>query len=155
MSNIVSKSFGVSCPNLTKARAALKTLGSNGDARGCLQAIKKGFQKWGQPVRTKILYVTPKDKGILRGSIRVKSNTKGSKATIEFSAGGAAAAYAEAIHEHPSEASPPSWKGKELNWTTPGTGTHYIEIPVKEDLPKLDDVVADSVNRAIKRVMPK
>jgi hypothetical protein len=44
---------------------------------------------------------------------------------IQF--GGTAAPYAVALHEHESEASPPTWRGKTLKFTKAGTGTKYLE----------------------------
>lgn len=45
--------------------------------------------------------------------------------------GGAAMPYAEAVHEHVSRHSPPSWKGLSINWNVPGTGPKYLEIPFR------------------------
>lgn len=44
--------------------------------------------------------------------------------------GGPSAPYALAIHEHPSDASPPSWQGKQLTFNVPGTGTKYLYKPL-------------------------
>lgn len=45
--------------------------------------------------------------------------------------GGAASAYALAIHEHESGHSPRTWKGVELTFSRPGTGVKYLEIPLR------------------------
>ena len=48
--------------------------------------------------------------------------------------GGSAAAYAAAIHEHPSSASPPSWEGKVIKFNRSGgsqRGVKYLERPMR------------------------
>ena len=55
---------------------------------------------------------------------------KGNKVSVEMGYGGDAAAYALAIHEHPSRHSPPSWEGKEIHWRRAGSGPKYLEKPV-------------------------
>jgi hypothetical protein len=40
--------------------------------------------------------------------------------------------YAQAVHEHPSYHSPPSWQGKVINWTKPGTGPKFLERPLRQ-----------------------
>ena len=46
--------------------------------------------------------------------------------------GGAAAAYAQAVHEHPSSSSPPSWKGKIIKFRGGRQrGVKYLERPMR------------------------
>jgi hypothetical protein len=53
----------------------------------------------------------PVDAHTLEGSGHVKpARVAGTRATVEIGFGGNASAYALAIHEHPSQHSPPSWK---------------------------------------------
>lgn len=47
---------------------------------------------------------------------------------IRYGVGGAQP-YALAVHEHPSEHSPPSWHGKTVNFTV--GGPKYLEIPLR------------------------
>jgi len=56
---------------------------------------------------------------------------EGFGAGVTIGYGGAASAYAIAVHETPSKYDPPSWKGKggNLNWSKPGTGPKYLERP--------------------------
>ena len=55
----------------------------------------------------------PVDKGTLRQSGTVGDPVRNEdEITISMGYGGAAAAYATALHEHPSESSPPTWEGK-------------------------------------------
>ena len=71
--------------------------------------------------------------GTLRSSGHVKEPVrKRNKVTVELGFGGAASAYALAVHEHPSRYSPPSWDGKTINWNAAGTGPKYLETPVRE-----------------------
>lgn len=75
----------------------------------------------------------PVDLGTLRASGMVGNPVEvGDNLTVTLSYGGAAAAYATAIHEHPSSATPPSWEGKELTFTKPNTGHKYLERPLNE-----------------------
>ena len=72
----------------------------------------------------------PVDLGTLRASGHVqppKITALGAEVTMGY--GGAAAPYALAIHEHPSQFSPPSWSGG-VNFRL--GGPKYLEIPVNE-----------------------
>ncbi len=51
--------------------------------------------------------------------------------SIEFG-GGRVDEYAIPVHEHPSAHSPPSWSGKTIRWSKPGTGPKYLERPIKQ-----------------------
>ena len=92
------------------------------------------------------------DGGILRSSGVVhKPVRKGSGFSITLSYGGAAQAYALAVHEHLSEHSPPSWivaelSGKGINWSVDGTGPKFLEEPINEALP----TIADNIGHRIK-----
>ncbi len=69
----------------------------------------------------------------LRSSGHVKPAViKPRSASVILGFGGAAADYAQAVHEFPSKFSPPSWQGKtSLNWNAAGTGPKFLEKPVK------------------------
>lgn len=70
------------------------------------------------------------DGGTLKASGYVELPViEGNEVSVTMGFGGAASAYALALHEHPSDASPPSWKGKELHFSVEGTGTKYLERP--------------------------
>ena len=69
--------------------------------------------------------------GTLRASGHVNPvEIKGGNISVTMGYGGAAAPYAEAIHEHPSGASPPSWRGKTLNFYSGGDRRKYLEKPL-------------------------
>lgn len=70
------------------------------------------------------------DGGTLKASGHVQLPViDGNEVSVTMGFGGAASAYALAIHEHPSAASPPSWSGKELHFSVPGTGSKFLERP--------------------------
>lgn len=75
--------------------------------------------------------------GTLRASGHVQDpEYLGTNISVTLGFGGAASDYAVAVHEHLSEHSPPSWRGKEdLDWTIPGTGPKFLEGPLKESKP--------------------
>ena len=56
----------------------------------------------------------------------------GGRISVSLTYGGAASAYALAIHEHPSGHSPPSWRGKPVVFSPAGTGPKYLERPLME-----------------------
>lgn len=74
----------------------------------------------------------PKEFGVLRGSIWAQRNTGSGDeiAATVHAGGGEPEEYAVAVHEHPSAMSPPSWQGKTITWTYPGTGAKFVERPM-------------------------
>lgn len=86
----------------------------------------------------------PVDKGTLRNSGVVGDPVKdGDTILISIGYGGAAAAYATALHEFPSESSPPTWEGKALTFTKPGTGPKYLERPLMKAVDGMTERLAD------------
>lgn len=91
------------------------------------------------------------DGGTLRASGHVDEPVrKGRHISVVLSYGGAASAYAIAVHEHLSEHSPPSWvsaeqSGHGIHWTTPGTGPKFLEGPINEAVPTLAADIAEMV----------
>lgn len=73
------------------------------------------------PVETEELKDSGRVENILRGT--------GREVAIRFGGTPETEPYAIAVHEHLSAASPPSWKGKTIRWSKPGTGPKYLEIP--------------------------
>ncbi len=83
-----------------------------------------------QLIMTEAKKLTPVDQNPLRSSGHVKRpKITRTKAEVTLGFGGAASAYALAIHEHPSRHSPPSWKDG-ASFTS--GGPKYLERPVKE-----------------------
>lgn len=75
--------------------------------------------------------VAPDGGGTLRASGKVGlPEFRGANISVSMGYGGSAAPYAEAIHEHPSGASPPSWQGKSLNFHLGGDRRKYLEKPL-------------------------
>lgn len=69
--------------------------------------------------------------GTLRGSGHVGQPERiGRRIRVALSYGGAARAYALAIHEHPSPSSPPSWRGVIVRFHPAGHGPKYLERPL-------------------------
>jgi hypothetical protein len=80
----------------------------------------------------------PEDKRILRNSGRVDDpEVSGTVISCSITYGGLAGAYAIAVHEHPSNFSPPSWQGVEVTFHPAGRGPEYLKIPLFEAIPTL------------------
>lgn len=127
----------INCPRMRELSARLK------EFRGSsVQAIARGMRAWGETTRTAAIKVTPKDWGTLRNTIFVDQNTTGEQTRLTIGAGGPAAPYAVVVHE----------KLSGVNWRTPGTGPKYLENPIRERMPKLDDRVAREVERETAKV---
>ena len=90
----------------------------------------------------------PVDLGTLRSSGHVQRPVRnGREISVSMVYGGPAAAYALAIHEHPSDASPPSWRGKPtLDFSVPGTGTKYLERPMNAALNGMAERIARRID---------
>ncbi len=83
-------------------------------------------------IMTKAKRRTPVDLGTLRSSGFVDEPTrKRNRVTVRMGFGGAASAYALAVHEHPSRYSPPTWSDN-VNFSPGHTGPKYLETPVRE-----------------------
>lgn len=86
----------------------------------------------------------PVDQGTLRASGQVAEPViRGSMVSVELGYGGAASAYALAVHEHPSEHSPPSWSGG-VKFTV--GGPKYLEKPVLAAARNLGQRIARRLN---------
>lgn len=115
------------------------------------QAIKKAVYFEAELIMadSKENYV-PKDDGTLyRSGVVEPPVIDGINIYVKMGFGGAAADYAEAVHEHPSSHSPLSWKGKVINWSIPGTGPKYLEIPFR----KAEKGMANRVAKSIKEMI--
>lgn len=78
----------------------------------------KAVRKASKPVFALSQKLVPLDRGPLRGSAKVATAAKGDTITTFISyghPGSRAEKYAQAVHEHPSEHSPLSWKG-DVHW---------------------------------------
>ena len=75
----------------------------------------------------------PIELGRLANSGKVSKTTRrGRRITTIVSFGGDGIDYAIAIHENPSGSTPPSWIGKEINFSPAGTGPKYLERASRE-----------------------
>lgn len=85
----------------------------------------------------------PVDLGTLRSSGFVNdAERRGKNVSVTMGYGGAASAYALAIHETPSKHDPPSWKGKDVEFHPEGRSSKYLEIPFYEALEGMDERIA-------------
>ena len=92
------------------------------------------------------------DGGVLRASGLVSDPVRsGRQISVTMSFGGAADAYAIAVHETPGPHDPPSWKimyerGKMIQWTSSGTGPKFLESVINEYMPVLPTMMAALLN---------
>jgi hypothetical protein len=92
------------------------------------------------------------DGGTLRASGQVWPPVRnGRSISVMMSFGGAAEAYAIAVHETPSSYDPPSWhtmyeNGGLIQWTTPGTGPKFLESVINEYEPVMPTLLAALLN---------
>lgn len=95
----------------------------------------------------------PVDRSTLQGTIHAEPPViDGDQASSRVVAGGPAADYAEAVHEHLSEHSPPSWKAAEAS----GSGVHftqggpkYLERPFLDHTKDLAQFLADGIRQKL------
>ncbi len=95
----------------------------------------------------------PVDKSTLQNTIHAEAPViEGTQITNRIVAGGPAADYAEAIHEHLSEHSPASWKAAVAS----GKGVHFkqggpkfLERPFLEGIKTLGQFIADGLKQRL------
>lgn len=98
----------------------------------------------------------PVNLGSLRNSGRVsRPKIQGSNIIVEITFGDTSAPYALAVHEHPSEHSPPSWQGKPIGeilsvrertpWSLEGRGPKYLERPLNEAIKGMAERIAEKI----------
>lgn len=86
---------------------------------------------------------SPRDKGHLVGTGTVFDPVKkGDEISISMGYGGPAALP---LHEHPSEHSPPTWEGKALTFTKPGTGPKFLELPLMKAVDGMPERIAERI----------
>lgn len=92
------------------------------------------------------------DGGTLRASGMVSEPVRnGKNMSVVISFGGGGISYAISVHETISEHDPPSWKimttrGGVIQWTSTGTGDHFLSSVIDEYQPKLAQMLADRVH---------
>lgn len=99
----------------------------------------------------------PIDTGNLASTIKVVSGelaqgrnelgqfTSGSAIEIRVIAGDDTTPQALAIHEHPSQFSPPSWEGVDVKFQPSGRGEKYLERPLNEAIGGMAERVGDKI----------
>lgn len=89
--------------------------------------------------------IVPVDLGALRASRTITGPTiNGSEIECSIGYGGAAAAYAVAVHETPSEHDPPSWEGVTVNFKGQGQ-RKYLETPLRAAMPGMSERIAERI----------
>lgn len=92
------------------------------------------------------------DGGVLRASGQVERPVRnGKRISVTLGYGGAANAYAIAVHETPSPHDPPSWtimyeQGRTIMWTSTGTGDHFLSSVIEEYMPVVPEMLAAMLN---------
>lgn len=98
------------------------------------------------------------DGGVLRASGMVSQPVRsGRKISVTMSFGGAADAYAIAVHETISPHDPPSWtimyeNGGMISWTSTGTGDHFLSSVIDEYMTVMPQMLAAMLNLNDERV---
>ncbi len=128
---------------LIGVEAMRRRLGQIG--QGFDKAVEKALREEAEEImrQSKNKFV-PIDVGTLKGSGFVNDVVrKGKDISVVLGFGGDAEAYALAVHEHPSGASPPSWGDKPVNFKR--GGPKYLSKPMDEAVPGMDDRIAKTV----------
>ena len=136
-------------PKSKRIIAELAALGAQG---GVTLAVTRGMRTWGEDTKRLSMSRVPVDTGALRGTIFAQTERKGDRVTATIGAGGPAAPYALAIHEHLSSHSPPSWRKGAVNFSPGGTGPKYIENPINERAKILPVEVNAELEASLKRI---
>lgn len=89
----------------------------------------------------------PEDRGDLISEGVVSEPIKGDNGIeISMSYGGPKSKdYAVPLHEHPSRSSPPTWNGKQLEFTKAGTGEKYLERPLMKAIDGMIERLAEDM----------
>lgn len=114
--------------------------------RGFDNAVEKALREEAEAImaRSKAAFV-PLNLGTLKGSGFVNDVVrKGKDVSVVLGFGGDAEAYALAVHEHPSGASPRSWGTRPVNFKR--GGPKYLSKPMDEAVPGMDNRIANIVD---------
>lgn len=143
-----------------------KFIGSGGDAVGAAaralvlkhrSAAKIALRSEGEAVKTASMENTPVDLGALKGSHVVSIEETASTIAVHIGVGGPAAPYAEAVHEHLSEHSPPSWKaaeaaGRPVQFSE--GGPKFLERAMNERERGMDQRIGDAIAAIVRSGSP-
>lgn len=92
------------------------------------------------------------DGGTLRASGMVAEPVReGRRIYVVISFGGGTIAYAISVHETISEHDPPSWRkvyenGGSIEWTSTGTGDHFLSSVIDEWMPTMNVRIAEKIH---------
>lgn len=89
--------------------------------------------------------IVPADLGTLRASKTITGPTiRGNEIECSIGYGGAAAPYAVAVHETPSEHDPPSWEGVRVDFKGQGQ-RKFLETPLRAAMPGMSERIAERI----------
>ncbi|MDD5366928.1 MAG: hypothetical protein PHR30_16445 [Gallionellaceae bacterium] len=127
-------------------------------AAGVEETALQAVREQAEGILLEAVKLVPEDTGTLMHSGIVEKITDAGHNVLGFriSFGGAASAYALAVHEHLSKYSPASWVthsllGKRIHWTRPGSGPKYLERPFLAAAPSLPEKVAARIRDLLMR----
>ena len=145
----MATAFTVELEGITEA---LRAVGLYGDK--AVKAARAQIFREASDILAEAIRRTPLDLNALRKSGKVLPQPDGS---VIIGFGGQAEAYAEAVHEHLSSHSPPSWVkaeegGSPVEWSVAGTGPKYLEIPFLEKQTGMSQRIAERLRREAGRV---
>lgn len=138
----------------TALKRAIEALGERGQQAGAAALYREANRIM---TESKENYVPVAD-DTLRGSGFVElPEIAGDNVEVTMGYGGAASAYALAVHEHLSEHSPQSWEkaesaGRPVQFHPTGHGPKYLEIPVIAAQEGFDTRIAADVKPVIETV---
>jgi hypothetical protein len=98
-------------------------------------ALKSATLKAANRIKDRaVKYLAPEDtKELSKSGKVVVEEAENGKILVNIEFGGDAAPYAVVVHEHPSDLDPPSWQGKVIKWTKPGTGPKFLRNSLLEE----------------------
>jgi hypothetical protein len=116
-------------------------------AAGVVDSIPRALREEAETVMaTSKRDFVPRRFGTLRASGFVGDvERSGDDVQVTLAYGGAASAYAIAIHETPSEHDPPSWRGKSVTFNPAGHGAKYLERPLTDAVGGMADRIAKKI----------
>lgn len=89
--------------------------------------------------------VVTDDSGLRQGRNDLGQYTSGSAVEVRIIAGDDSTPQALAIHEHPSQFSPPSWEGVDVTFQPSGRGEKYLQRPLDEAIGGMAERVGSKV----------
>lgn len=103
--------------------------------------------------------LVPVDQGDLidSGRVQVRHDLQGAAAAVSILYGGPEAPHAQAVHEHPSSHTPPSWRNirnelgqfRTVHFSPSGTGPKFLKKAVDELGPQMPEELATQIRGSL------